>query len=226
MREVRFEKHLTMHAAGSLLASFGNTKVICTATVEESVPPYRLASGLGWLTAEYGMLPASTNTRKHRPGAKPDGRSTEISRLIGRSLRAAMNFSKLGPRTIWVDCDVLQADGGTRTAAITGGCLAVAMACEKLIRDGLLTENPMERWIAAISVGYVKGELITDLDYAHDSKADVDMNVVGDEQDNLIEVQGTGEQGVFNRQQLNLMLDAAQTSIRQLITLQKQALTD
>jgi len=221
MREVTFERNYTHHAGGSVLVSFGNTKVICTAMVEDSVPPYRLASGLGWLTAEYQMLPGSTNTRKNR---KVDGRSTEISRLIGRSLRNCVDFGKLGPRTIWIDCDVIQADGGTRTAAITGSYVALYDAVTKLKNAGLVTEHPLTSFMAAISVGYVEGQLIIDLDYKNDSRADVDMNVIGNDRDELIEVQGTGEAATFDRQQLNTMLDGAQEAIRDLIAKQKKAL--
>jgi ribonuclease PH len=221
MRNVTFERNYTHHAGGSVLVSFGNTKVICTAMVDESVPPYRLASGLGWLTAEYQMLPGSTNTRKNR---KVDGRSTEISRLIGRSLRSCVDFGKLGPRTVWIDCDVIQADGGTRTAAITGGYVALYDAVTKLKNAGLVTEHPLTAFMAAISVGYVEGKLVIDLDYKNDSRADVDMNVIGNDRDELIEVQGTGEAATFDRQQLNHMLDGAQDAIRSLIAKQKEAL--
>lgn len=221
MREVSFERNYTCHAGGSVLVSFGNTKVICTAMVDEDIPPYRKESGLGWLTAEYQMLPGSTNTRKRR---KTDGRSTEISRLIGRSLRSCVDFEKLGPRTVWIDCDVIQADGGTRTAAITGGFVALHDAVSKLMSQGLIEENPLTAFIAAISVGYANGELVVDLDYEHDSIADVDMNVIGNDRDEFIEVQGTGEASTFDRNQLNAMLDGAQGAIRELIAKQKAAL--
>jgi ribonuclease PH len=221
MRDVSFERNYTCHAGGSVLVSFGNTKVICTAMVDEDIPPYRKESGLGWLTAEYQMLPGSTNTRKRR---KADGRSTEIQRLIGRSLRSCVDFEKLGPRTVWIDCDVIQADGGTRTAAITGGFVALHDAVSKLMDQGLIQESPLTTFIAAISVGYCKGELIIDLDYEHDSQADVDMNVIGNDRNEFIEVQGTGEASTFDRNQLNSMLDGAQDAIAKLITKQKKAL--
>lgn len=225
MRDVKFERGFTNQAAGSVLVHFGQTRVLCTAMVDEKVPPYREKSGLGWLTAEYAMLPGSTNTRKPRSsGGKVDGRSTEIQRLIGRSLRSCVDFALLGPRTVWIDCDVLQADGGTRTAAITGGCVALIDACRKLMAEKKLEKMPVTQYIAAVSVGIVDGQLVGDLDYARDSRAEVDMNVVGDETGNLIEVQGTAENGRFSRKQLNDMLDLAQSEIAGLIRLQKQAL--
>lgn len=221
MREISFQRHFAANATGSALVAFGNTQVICTAMVEESIPPYRKDCGLGWLSAEYQMLPGSTLTRKRR---KTDGRSTEIQRLIGRSLRACMDFEKLGERSIMIDCDVLAADGGTRTAAITGGFVALHDAVTKLLDDGLITESPLTSQIAAISVGIVDGALAVDLDYEKDVRAEVDMNVVGNDRGELIEVQGTGEQGVFNRQQLDEMLDGAQSAIAELVEAQKKAL--
>lgn len=221
MREVQFQRHYTKHADGSVLVSFGDTKVICSAMVEESVPPYREKSGLGWLTSEYQMLPSSTDFRKKR---KTDGRGTEISRLIGRSLRSCVDFKKLGPRTIWIDCDVIQADGGTRTASITGGFVALHDAISKMVSDGRLEENPLTSFIAAISVGYVGGQLVVDLDYAHDSKADVDMNLVGNDRSEFIEIQGTAEGVPFSREKTNEMLDQGQSAISKLIQFQKEAL--
>lgn len=221
MREVSFVRNFTQNAAGSVLVSFGNTKVICTAMVEEKLPPYRMDCGLGWLSSEYQMLPGSTQERKKR---KTDGRSTEISRLIGRSLRAALDFEKLGERTIWIDCDVIQADGGTRTAAISGGFVALHDAISGLMKKGLLTESPIIANVAAVSVGYVKGELVVDLDYEHDSQADVDMNVIGNSNGDLIEVQGTGEETVFNREQLNTMLDSAQEAIAAIVAKQNESI--
>jgi len=221
MREVTFTRKYTDNAAGSVLVSFGNTKVICTAMVDEKLPPYRMESGLGWLSSEYQMLPGSTPDRKKR---KQDGRSTEISRLIGRALRACLDFEKLGARTIWIDCDVIQADGGTRTAAISGGFVALQDAINGLLEKGLITESPITANVAAVSVGYVKGELVIDLDYEHDSQADVDMNVIGNDKDDLIEVQGTGEETTFNRKQLDIMLDGAQEAIRSIIIKQNEAL--
>lgn len=221
MRNVEFKRNYTRNAAGSVLVSFGETRVLCTAMVEEEVPPYRLESGLGWLTSEYQMLPGSTHTRKRR---KTDGRATEISRLIGRALRACVDFKKLGPRTVWIDCDVLQADGGTRTAAITGGFVALHDAVEQLKKEGKIEENPLDYFVAAVSVGYVKDQLVVDLDYEHDSKAQVDMNVIGNSNGDLIEVQGTGEEGVFSREQLDHMLGGAMDAISDLVELQKKAL--
>jgi ribonuclease PH len=221
MREVSFIRNFTKNAAGSVLVSYGDTKVICTAMVDEKLPPYRMESGLGWLSSEYQMLPGSTPDRKKR---KTDGRSTEISRLIGRSLRACLDFGKLGPRTIMIDCDVIQADGGTRTAAISGGFVALQDAINGLLKKGLIEESPILANVAAVSVGYVKGELVVDLDYIHDSQADVDMNVIGNSENELIEVQGTGEEGTFNRSQLDKMLDSAQEAIKQIVVKQNEAL--
>jgi ribonuclease PH len=223
MREVNFTRNFTQNAAGSVLVAFGNTKVICTAMVDEDLPPYRKESGLGWLTAEYQMLPGSTPDRKRR---KVDGRSTEISRLIGRSLRACLDFKKLGARTIYIDCDVIQADGGTRTAAISGGFVALQDAINGLIAKGLLEESPILANVAAVSVGYVKSELVVDLDYINDSQADVDMNVIGNDKNELIEVQGTGEEGTFNREQLDKMLDSAQEAIQSIIIKQNEVLAN
>lgn len=221
MREVAFQRNFTNYAGGSVLVNFGNTRVLCTAMVEESVPPFREAAGLGWLSAEYSMLPSSTHTRKRR---KTDGRATEIQRLIGRSLRSCMDFEKLGPRSIIVDCDVIQADGGTRTASITGGFVAIHDAVTGLMQQGLLEENPLTSFIAALSVGFVKGELVVDLDYEHDSQAEVDMNVVGNDKGEFIEVQGTAEGKPFDRSKLDAMLDGAADGIRHLVEKQKEAL--
>jgi len=231
MRPVTFQRSATKHPAGSCLVSFGETRVLCTASIENEVPPHRKGTGGGWLTAEYSMLPGSTAPRKRRDGAKQDGRSVEIQRLVGRSLRAAVDMDKLGPVSIYVDCDVLQADGGTRTAAITGGWVALVDALTKLA--GMQGKSGPQHYllgqIAAVSVGIVGSTIICDLDYANDSKADVDMNVVmrrsldGSSSD-FIEVQGTGEHGVFSRTQLDALLDSAGTGIAALHSAQRVAL--
>ncbi|MDA3962159.1 MAG: ribonuclease PH [Planctomycetota bacterium] len=215
MRPYHFQRDYISHPAGSCLASFGETKVICTATIESSVPPFLRDTGMGWLTAEYAMLPGSTGGgRKRREIGKKDGRSTEIQRLIGRSLRAAVDLSKLGEVSIVIDCDVLQADGGTRTAAISGGWVALYDAL-RVLAEKQGTSGPehyLLGQLAAISVGVCEGEVICDLDYIHDSNAEVDMNVVM-RGDRLVEVQGTGEKGVFDRAQLNALLDSAEQGI-------------
>lgn len=224
MRTVEFQKHIAGNAPGSVLVAFGDTRVICTATIENGVPPFRGPDSVeGWLSSEYQMLPGSTVGRKRR---KTDGRGTEISRLIGRSLRACVDFAKLGPRTVWIDCDVLQADGGTRTAAITGGYVALALALKKLQEQGEIEEWPLTSKVAAISTGFVNGELVVDLDYEKDSNAEVDMNVVGNDKGEIIEVQGTAEGKTFTRAQLDQMLDAACSTIVDLTRLQEQALAD
>ena len=226
MRTYAFERDYISHPAGSCLAVFGETKVICTATIETSVPPFLRDTGKGWLTAEYAMLPGSTGGgRKRREVGKQDGRSTEIQRLIGRSLRAAVDLGKLGEVSIVVDCDVLQADGGTRTAAISGGWVALYDALRKLAADQGTSgpEHYLHGQLAAISVGIVDGAVVCDLDYANDSRAEVDMNVVMRDSD-LVEVQGTGEQGVFDRGQLNQLLDAAEAGIAAVSAAQRSAL--
>lgn len=213
-------------AGGSVLVSFGNTRVLCTAMVEEKVPPFLSGKGKGWLTAEYAMLPASTLTRKSRDGRKggTDGRSVEIQRLIGRSLRAAFDMEKLGERTITIDCDVVQADGGTRTASITGGFVAAAMAVDKLLAAGLLEETPIVRGVCAISAGVVDGEVRVDLCYEEDSRAESDMNVIMTDDGRLIEVQGTAEGAPFSRDQLDRIIDGAQSAAAILTQKQKEAL--
>jgi ribonuclease PH len=229
MRTVSFQRSAVKHPAGSCLVAFGETRVLCTASIENEVPPHRKASGGGWLTAEYAMLPGSTAPRKRRDGAKPDGRSVEIQRLVGRSLRAAVDMDRLGPVSIYVDCDVLQADGGTRTAAITGGWVALVDALTKLASQHG-TAGPRHYLIGQIAaIRLVDGRIVCDLDYANDSKAEVDMNVVmrrsldGTAND-FIEVQGTGEQGVFSRSQLDALLDSAAASIGELHAAQRAAL--
>jgi len=225
-REIKITSNYIIYPEGSVLIEFGNTKVLCNATIEEGVPPFKRESGEGWVTAEYNMLPRATNYRNKRDISKlkKNSRSSEIQRLIGRSLRSCINLSKLGERTIIIDCDVLQADGGTRTASITGGFIAMYQACEYLIENDLISENPIERFIAAISVGILKDEVITDLCYVEDSNAMVDMNIVMDEKENFIEIQGTSEKKAFNKSQLDIMLDYANKSIKELINLQRKEL--
>lgn len=228
IRTVTFEKGIAPHAQGSVLVAFGNTRVICAATIEESVPRWMKEQNVpgGWLTAEYSMLPYSTLTRKPRDSAKgrPDGRATEIQRLIGRSLRAVVDLEKLGPRTLWVDCDVLQADGGTRTAAITGASVAIELACMALVAGGKLPALPIKNRVAAVSVGIVEGNVLLDLDYSEDKDAAVDMNVVMTDKGDFVEVQGSGEESVFSGTQLDSMLAAARTGIDILFAFQKTIL--
>ena len=218
MREIRFETPFTKNPAGSCLACFGDTQVICTATIEENVPPFLEGKGKGWITAEYAMLPGSTSGgRKRRETTKRDGRSVEIQRLIGRALRAAVDLTEIGERSVFLDCDVLQADGGTRTAAISGAWVALYAA------PASIAETPGLKQIAAVSVGVVDGEIICDLDYAHDSRAEVDMNVVK-RGDSYVEIQGTGEQGVFDKSTLDKLLAAADTGIEVIYVAQRKAL--
>ena len=226
MRQVEIIRGFTKYAAGSVLYKQGNTWVLCTASVEEKVPPFRRESGEGWITAEYAMLPSATLTRKDRDikKLKQDGRSVEISRLIGRALRAAVDMKRLGERTITIDCDVLQADGGTRCASITGGMVALEDAIRKLMAQGLLEENPIVRRVAAISVGICGGEPTQDLDYAHDSTADVDMNVIMTSDGRFVELQGTAEHDPFTDEQLDTLRALAKDGCRQLFEAQAAAL--
>jgi len=212
------------NAYGSCLIATGKTKVICTASVEEGVPPFLRNSGRGWVTAEYAMLPASTNTRKARDGIKKDGRSVEIQRLIGRSLRQAVDMEKLGERTITLDCDVLQADGGTRTASITGAFVALCLAVHKLMENGLVTENPIISQVAAVSAGTVEDAALLDLCYVEDSHAQTDMNLVMNHKGEFIELQGTGEGRAFTNRELKLLLDAGRAGVRALMRKQREAL--
>jgi ribonuclease PH len=223
---VRITRHYTCHAEGSVLIEFGNTKVLCTASVEESVPPFLKGKGQGWVTAEYGMLPRSTHSRMRREAAsgKQGGRTLEIQRLIGRSLRAVVDLQKLGERQITLDCDVLQADGGTRTASITGAYVALADAIAGLIAEGKLSESPLREAVAAISVGVFDGQPVLDLDYPEDSACETDMNVVMAESGHFIEIQGTAEGVPFSRAEMNALLDLADAGIRQLFVAQQQAL--
>ena len=226
LRLVTFERHFTRYAAGSVLIRQGDTWVLCTASVEEKVPPFLRGSGKGWVTAEYNMLPSSTLTRKEREikRGKPDARSTEISRLIGRALRAAVDMEKLGERSITIDCDVLQADGGTRCASITGGMVALTDAIALLKEKGILATSPLNRLIAAVSVGICKGKPVLDLDYAHDVSAEVDLNVVMTDDARFVEIQGTAEHEPFTDASLDSLKRLATKGIRELIRLQKAAL--
>ena len=226
LRPVSITRSYTRHAEGSVLIEFGDTKVICTASIEEKVPGFLKGKGQGWLTAEYGMLPRSTHSRMDREAArgKQSGRTQEIQRLIGRSLRAAFDLDAFGERTLHLDCDVIQADGGTRTAAITGAMVAAHDAFGKLVAAGLIPAIPVRHFVAAVSVGVVRGMPVLDLDYPEDSGCDTDMNVVMTEQGHFIEVQGTAEGAAFDRAGMNRLLDLAQQGIADLIVLQKQAL--
>ncbi len=226
LRAVRLTRHYTRHAEGSVLVEFGDTRVLCTASLDEKVPPFLRGQGKGWLTAEYGMLPRSTHTRMDREAAKgkQSGRTQEIQRLIGRSLRAAFDLEAFGERTLQLDCDVLQADGGTRTAAITGAMVAAYDAFSKLVAAGAIPAVPVKHFVAAISVGVFGGQPVLDLDYPEDSGCDTDMNVVMNEAGHFIELQGTAEGDAFDRASMNQLLDLADAGIRELIRLQKQAL--
>jgi len=226
LRPVRITRRYTVHAEGSVLIEFGQTKVLCTASVEEKVPPHKRGSGEGWVTAEYGMLPRATHTRGDREAArgKQSGRTQEIQRLIGRSLRAVVDMQALGERQITIDCDVLQADGGTRTASITGACVAVHEALDGLVKAGKLPANPMRDFVAAISVGIYKGVPVLDLDYLEDSDCETDMNVVMTGSGGFVEVQGTAEGSPFSRAELDALLELAGAGITRLVAEQKQAL--
>jgi ribonuclease PH len=226
LRPVVINRHFTKHAEGSVLIEFGDTRVICTASIEDKVPGFLKGKGKGWMTAEYGMLPRSTHTRMDREAAKgkQSGRTQEIQRLIGRSLRAAFDLDCFGERTLHIDCDVIQADGGTRTAAITGAMVAAHDAFSKLLERGVISHIPLKHFVAAISVGVYQGVPVLDLDYLEDSACDTDMNVVMTEAGDFIEVQGTAEGAAFDRAALNALLDLAGEGIADLIALQKQVL--
>ncbi len=227
LRPVTITRGFTRHAEGSILVAFGDTQVLCTASVEDKVPPHKRGSGEGWVTAEYGMLPRSTHTRSDREAArgKQSGRTQEIQRLIGRSLRAVFDLSKLGERTITLDCDVLQADGGTRTAAITGAFVAAQDAVDKLLAAGKIAASPIRGHVAAISVGIVEGTPLLDLEYIEDSACDTDMNVVMTGAGHFVEVQGTAEGAAFTREEMDELLRLADKGIRELVLLQAGALT-
>jgi ribonuclease PH len=226
LRDIAIDRHFTCHAEGSVLVSFGDTRVICTASVEQGVPRFMRGKGRGWVTAEYGMLPRSTGSRMAREASrgKQGGRTVEIQRLIGRSLRAAVDLAKLGENTITIDCDVIQADGGTRTAAITGACVALVDAINHLQREKIISGDPLLQMVASVSVGIYQGVPVLDLDYPEDSSADTDMNVIMGETGGFIEVQGTAEGAPFARDELDGMLDLATAGITELIARQKEAL--
>lgn len=228
VRDIKITRNYTLYAEGSVLIEFGNTKVLCNATVEETVPRFLKGQQQGWVTAEYGMLPRATHSRTQREAAKgkQGGRTMEIQRLIARSLRAVVDLKALGERTITVDCDVIQADGGTRTASITGACVALHDAMNKLVKDGVLKTNPMKGLVAAISVGIVEGQAVCDLEYVEDSNAETDMNVVMVEDGRLVEVQGTAEGEPFSHEELLTLLDLAKQGIAQLVDAQRKALSE
>lgn len=227
-RPVSFQPDIAPHAHGSVLVSFGQTRVICSAMIEEGVPRWMKEQGVtgGWLTAEYSMLPYSTQGRKPRDSSrgKPDGRGVEIQRLIGRALRAAVDLEALGPRTLWVDCDVLQADGGTRTASISGACVAVVLAGRKLIDQGKIAKIPLKQMVAAVSLGVVNREILLDLDYLEDKDAAVDLNLVMTESLDLVELQASGEEAVFSEAQLQALLELGKSGIGQILRAQQSAL--
>ncbi|MCF7980761.1 MAG: ribonuclease PH [Pseudomonadales bacterium] len=226
LRPITISRGFTRHAEGSVLVEFGDTKVICTASIDSGVPGFLKGKGEGWITAEYGMLPRSTGSRMGREAArgKQGGRTVEIQRLIGRSLRAAIDMKKLGENTIVIDCDVIQADGGTRTAAITGGCVALVDAIKLLMQRGKIKENPIKHLVAAVSVGIYQGQPVLDLDYAEDANAQTDMNVIMTEHSGFVEVQGTAEDGAFSADELQGMLTLAQQGIAELVAVQQMAL--
>ena len=226
LRPTRIELHPVAYAEGSCLISTGDTRVLCAASVQDSVPDWRVPSGKGWVTAEYGMLPRSTHTRSSRERTGAKGRTQEIQRLIGRSLRSVTDLGGLGPRTIILDCDVLQADGGTRTASITGASVALALACEHLVEEGLIPRSPMREMVAGVSAGIYQGSPVLDLDYLEDSRAQVDMNLVATEGGKLVEVQGTAEGDPFSTEELLEILGLGLEGIRALVRAQKSALEE
>ena len=227
LRRISLRRGYTRHAEGSVLVEYGDTKVLCTASVEERVPPFLRGAGRGWVTAEYGMLPRATGTRMRREAAdgRQSGRTLEIQRLIGRALRSAVDFEALGERTVVIDCDVLQADGGTRTASVTGGYVALAEAVAALQRRRLLSQSPLHGFVASVSVGIYRGIPVVDLDYAEDSDAETDMNVVMNEQGHFVEIQGTAEGHAFRMEELEAMLGLARGGIAALIEIQRAALS-
>ncbi|MCE0493730.1 ribonuclease PH [Vibrio salinus] len=228
VRPIKITRHYTAYAEGSVLVEFGNTKVLCNATVEDTVPRWLKGQGKGWVTAEYGMLPRATHSRTRREAAsgKQGGRTMEIQRLIGRSLRAIVDLKAMGETMVTVDCDVIQADGGTRTASITGACVALCDAFDKLVTDGKMKANPMKGLVAAVSVGILGDDVLCDLEYVEDSSADTDMNVVMTEDGRLIEVQGTAEGEPFTHDELMLLLESAKKGIEAIVAAQKAALED
>ncbi len=226
LRSVRMTPGFISQAEGSVLIEVGKTRVICTATVEEAVPPFLKGAGKGWITSEYSMIPRATNTRTPRESTlgKKSGRTQEIQRLIGRALRASVELEKLGERQIWIDCDVIEADGGTRTASITGAFVAVSLAIDKLVASRKLAQSPVRSYVAAVSVGVIKGVPMLDLDYTEDSTADVDFNVVMTDRDEFVEIQGTAERFPFNTAVLHQLLDLGRRGIRELIDIQRKTL--
>ena len=226
LRKIKITRDFNLYAEGSVLIEFGNTKVICTASVSEKVPAFLKGQGKGWITAEYSMIPRATGERNQRESAKGklSGRTMEIQRLIGRALRTAIDLDKLGERTVTIDCDVIQADGGTRTTSISGGYIALALAMKKLVNEGILAENPIISNVAAISVGIVGGTPMLDLKYSEDSAAEVDMNVVMNGEGRFVEVQGTGEEATYTRAELNELLDLAEAGINEIIELQNKVI--
>jgi len=226
MRPIQITPNFIQSAEGSVLIEIGRTRVICTASVEEVVPPFLRNSGKGWVTSEYSMIPRATSTRTARESStgKRSGRTLEIQRLIGRSLRTAIDMDRIGERTIWLDCDVIEADGGTRTASITGSFIALRLAVDGLIRSGKLTQNPMRGFVAAVSVGIVGGVPLLDLNYSEDSTADVDFNLVMTDKDEFVEIQGTAERNPFSSSKLNELLDLGRQGVQQLIRLQRETL--
>lgn len=228
LRPINIKRDFIIYPEGSVLISWGNTKVICNASIEEKVPPFLKGSNTGWITAEYSMLPRSTQTRMIREASsgKLSGRTQEIQRIIGRSLRASVNLDKLGERTIWIDCDVIQADGGTRTASITGAYVALAIAVEKGIKNGLFTDNPMKTQVAAVSLGVINDEILLDLNYEEDSNCQVDINLIMDKEGRIIEIQGTGEKGLLTKKQLDKIIKIGWKAIKQIFKIQNKVLSN
>lgn len=224
MRKIVFETGYLKYPLGSVLSCFGDTKVICTATIDEGVPPFLKGTGKGWLTAEYSMIPGSTVSRKQRETLKVQGRTQEIQRLIGRCLRASLDFELLGEKTIWIDCDVIQADGGTRTAGISGGFVALVELLARMMRSGVIKEWPVKRAVAGVSVGIVSGTPVLDLTYEEDSKAEVDMNIVKDNEGKFIEIQGTSELSPFTEERLKELLGLAQKGLSEIFEKQREAI--
>ena len=222
LRKIKVTKNFVKHAEGSCLIECGSTRIVCTASVEESVPPFLKGKGTGWVTAEYGMLPRSTDTRMKREKTLTSGRTLEIQRLIGRSLRGVIDAEQLGERTVKIDCDVIQADGGTRTASVTGGFIALALALQKIKKQNLIDRVPLIDYVAAVSVGVHKGQPLLDLDYREDSSADMDMNVVMVGSGKFVEVQGTAEKKPFSKKEMDQLLDLAEKGIRELIKMQRK----
>lgn len=226
LRKIRIISNFLMYPEGSCLIEWGNTKVICSASVLDGVPSFLKGSGKGWLTAEYSMLPRSTQTRMIRESSQGriSGRTQEIQRLIGRALRSAIDLSKIGEKTVWIDCDVIQADGGTRIASITGGYVALSLAINRLLKDGVLLENPIVRQIAGVSMGIYNGEILMDLNYEEDSNCEIDINIVMDENGDMVEIQGTGERGLLTKNNLDKMIKSAYKAIKKIMNIQRKAI--